>query len=130
MKKTVCVGLLASWMFLGTASALVAGDAGSGKAIHHSGEASSQESRAVGHGATASGQVISGAAAVPLAGSGAAGIVSGAAGAASTIAAETLSESANTVSGQPLPVAEETITAGPPPDQALKQDEQDKSLKQ
>jgi hypothetical protein len=45
-------------------------------------------------------------------------------------AAEALSDSANTVSGQPLPVAEETITAGPPPDQALKQDEQDTSAKQ
>lgn len=128
MKKTICVGLLASCMFLGVGSALLAGETESGKAVRHSGEASSQASRAVVHGATASGQVVSGAAAVPLAGSGAA---SGAAGAASTSAAEALSDSANTVSGrQPLPVAEETITAGPPPDQALKQDEQDTSAKQ
>jgi hypothetical protein len=124
MKKTICVGLLASCMFLGVGSALLAGETESGKAVRHSGEASSQASRAVVHGATASGQVVSGAAAVPLAGS-------GAAGAASTSAAEALSDSANTVSGrQPLPVAEETITAGPPPDQALKQDEQDTSAKQ
>jgi len=127
MKKTICVGLLASCMFLGIASALPAGETESGKAVRHSGKASTQASQAVGHGATASGQVVSGAASVPLAGSGA---VSGAAGAASTSAAEALSESANTVPGQPLPVAEETITAGPPPDQALKQDEQDTSAKQ
>jgi hypothetical protein len=76
MKKTICVGLLASCMFLGVGSALLAGETESGKAVRHSGEASSQASRAVVHGATASGQVVSGAAAVPLAGSGAAGAAS------------------------------------------------------
>ncbi|MEW6290396.1 MAG: hypothetical protein AB1545_11130 [Thermodesulfobacteriota bacterium] len=130
MKKTINVGLLAFCMLLGSASVLIAGETESGKAVQHSGQASSQASQAAVHGAAASGQVVSGAAAVPLAASGAAGLASGAAGAASTAAAGALSEGAGMVSGQPLPVAEEAITAGPPPDQALKQDEQHKPAKQ
>jgi len=77
----------------------------------HSGQALMHTSQAAGH-ATASGAaVVSGVVAIPLAGVAAIGVVAGEAGSALAASADG--------KPQPLPVADEVITAGPSPEQML-----------
>ena len=90
--------------------------AGSGQ---HSAQASTNAAQASAHMAAASGHAIvgvtklaSGAVAVPL-------MISGAVGKASGKAGEVLWNGAEI--GKPLKVSDETVTAGPAPDQALEQ---------
>lgn len=83
------------------------------QAVKESVKAGSAASKASIHAIAASGQTTSAASAVPL-------LISGAAGTASGKAGSDLLNTATQPIGQPLQVTDETITVGPPPDQALK----------
>ena len=89
-----------------------ASDTYSVNAIEEASKAGSHTSTSAGHSIAASGQVTSAASAVPLA-------VSGSAGAVSTEIAKELMDAATVPIGTPLEMTEESVTAGPPPDQAL-----------
>ena len=112
MKKRMQLGLLALSLLPGT---VLAGEpaAASGQAAHHASQAMTHSARAVFSGMIATGQVASAASAVPLRISATAGMVSGQ-------SADALMAAATAPIGTPLPVAEETYSAGPPPDEALK----------
>jgi hypothetical protein len=85
----------------------------SGQAVKESARASSHASVGVVYGVIATGQVVSAAAAAPFA-------IAGSVGAVNTRIAEGLRDAASVPVGTPLPIADEIVTAGPPPDQALK----------
>lgn len=85
----------------------------SGQAVEEASKAGSHASKGSAHGIIGSGQATSAASAVPLA-------VGGSAGAVSTEIAEDLMDAAAAPVGAPLEITEETVTAGPPPDEALK----------
>ncbi len=87
-------------------------DTHSGQAIQNTTKAGSHGSASAGHAIGASGQATSAAAAVPLA-------VGGSAGAASNKIAKDLINAATAPIGTPLVITDETITVGPPPDEAL-----------
>ncbi len=86
----------------------------SGRALEESAKASSHASIGAMHGIVASGQAVSAVAAVPF-------IVAGSVGGVSTEIARGLTDAATATPGAPLPVADEIVTASPPPDQALKE---------
>ena len=92
----------------------------SGEAVKESGKAGSAASKSVVNSIAASGQATSAVSAVPLAASGAAGAVSGQ-------IAQDLVNAASQPIGKPLEITDETVTAGPPPDQALKIKNQQKT---
>jgi len=102
------------WMVPVTAvfTLMVASSAMAQGSARHSAQASQHASAAIGHGVVASAQLASGAIAVPLGMVAAVGEVSG-------DASEALWKEATGEIGGPLPVSDETFTAGPPPDQAL-----------
>ena len=81
--------------------------------VQHSVAASEHSIQAVGHSIAGSTKLASGVAAVPLTGIGAIGQVSSDAGNA-------LWDIANSEVNEPLPITEETFTAGPNPNQAIK----------
>jgi hypothetical protein len=83
------------------------------EAIKQSGKAGSAASKGSIHAIAASGQAASAASAVPF-------LASGAAGALSEKVGDDLLKNASQPIGRPLEITEEVITAGPPPDQALK----------
>lgn len=83
-----------------------------GRAVGESGKAASHGSAASTHAIVGSGQVTSAASAVPLA-------VSGAAGAVSSEIAKDLMDAATAPAGAPLEITDESVTAGPPPNEAL-----------
>ncbi|MEH0021631.1 MAG: hypothetical protein V6Z89_18390 [Desulfobacter sp.] len=87
-------------------------DTHSGRAVNHGSQAASHASGSAAHAISASGQAVSGAASVPF-------MVSGAAGASSAQIGEDLHNAASEPIGTPLEITDETITIGPPPDQAL-----------
>lgn len=89
-----------------------ASDTHSVQAVEDASKAGSHASTSAGHSIAASGQVTSAASAVPLA-------VSGSAGAVSTEIAKELMDAATAPIGTPLEITDESVTAGPPPDQAL-----------
>ena len=88
-------------------------DTHSGQAIEEASKAGSHGSAASAHAIVGSGQVTSAASAVPLA-------IGGSAGAVSNEMAKDLMDAANAPIGTPLEITDEPITAGPPPDEALK----------
>lgn len=89
-----------------------AGDTHSGQAVEEASKAGSHASASAAHGIVASGQVTSAASAVPLA-------IAGSAGAVSTEIAKDLMEAATAPIGTPLEITDESVTAGPPPSEAL-----------
>lgn len=91
-----------------------AGNTHSGRAVHESGKAAAHSSAAAAHAVVGAGQVTSAASAVPL-------YVVGAVGAASTEIADELMEAATAPAGTPLEISEESVTAGPAPNLALKE---------
>lgn len=91
----------------------LAGDTHSGQAVTEASKAGSHASQSAAHAIVGSGQVVSAASAVPLA-------IGGSAGAVSTEIAKDLMNAATAPAGTPLEITDENITAGPPPDQALK----------
>jgi hypothetical protein len=119
MKRTlICLVLIVSAL-------MVAGHAFgqgsfSGQAVQESVKASGHASKAVVNSIAASGQATSAVSAVPLAASGAAGAVSG------QVAGDLLN-AASQPAGKPLEITDETVTAGPPPDQMLKVKNQQKA---
>lgn len=86
----------------------------SGQAVKESVRASSHASAGAVCGIIASGQVVSAVAAVPFA-------VAGSVGAVSSGIAAGLMDAASAPARTPLPIADEIVTAGPPPDQALRE---------
>jgi len=98
------ISLLAALM--SSQQAMATGSAGhSGQAVVHSVQAS-------GHAVLGSAQLVSASVAIPLQIAGAIGAVSGQAG-------DALMEQANADFNKPLTITNETITAGPSPDEAL-----------
>jgi hypothetical protein len=95
------------------AGACLAAETYSGRAGTESTRAGSHGGMSTVQGIAASGQVASGAVAVPFA-------VSGAAGSVGNDSARNLRHAATAPAGAPLPVSEETVTAGVPPNEALK----------
>lgn len=88
----------------------------SGQSLNNSFAASNHASKSIAHSVAASGQVVSGVVSIPL-------ISAGALGAASAQAGDALWEAATAPANGPLKISNETVTAGPPPDEAvLKQD--------
>ena len=96
---------------------LAAAQAQAGRAIQHSGQAAQHSANAVGHTIVGATQVVSGVLAVPFK---AAGSLTG----VSRDIGDALWESANAPLEDPLPIADESITAGPPPADALLGEEQ------
>lgn len=111
MKKTLICFVSIALAFWITGNALA--QSHSGEALKESGKAASAAGKSAAHSIAASGQTTSAASAVPLALSGAAGAVSGKVG-------KDLAEAANQPIGTSLEITDETVTAGPPPDQVLK----------
>lgn len=99
--------------FVASGSAFADASTQSEQAVRQGGRASGHASGSAAHAIAASGQATSAIAAIPLASG---GVVSAASGAGSTAVAKDSARAAN----QPLEIADETITAMPPPDQALK----------
>ncbi len=83
-----------------------------GGSVQHASQASGHSARAVGHSVAGTTKLVSGVVAVPL-------IAIGASGQASQQAGESLWDIANEPIGTPLPVTEETVTAGPSPARAI-----------
>lgn len=92
---------------------LLAGDTHSGEAVKQGSKAASHGSASAAHAIVGSGQVTSAASAVPLS-------VAGSAGAVSTEIAKDLMEAATAPIGSPLEITDESVTAGPPPNEVLK----------
>lgn len=107
---TLAAALILSTVFAGTC---FAEGTYSGQAVRESARASSHASVGAVYGLIATGQVVSAAAAAPFA-------IIGSVGAVNTRIAEGLMDAAAVPVGAPLPIADEIVTAGPPPDQALK----------
>lgn len=84
----------------------------SGQAVEEASKAGSHASASAAHSIVASGQVTSAASAVPLA-------IGGSAGAVSTEIAKDLMDAATAPIGTPLKITDESVTAGPPPNEAL-----------
>lgn len=95
------------------ATVLSAAPAMAGEAFHHSTQASRHSAEAIAHSVVAGAKVAAGAVSVPLR-------VVGAVGEASGHAGDELWKAANAPAGTPLPIAEETVTAGPSPGEALR----------
>jgi hypothetical protein len=91
---------------------LFAVDTHSGKAVEEAFKASGHASGSAAHSIAGSGQVTSAASAIPLA-------IGGSVGAVSTEIAKELINAATAPVGAPLEISDESVTAGPPPDQAL-----------
>ena len=94
-----------------TACAATSGSQNLSKGIEHS-------VQAVGYSVAGSAQLASGAIAVPL-------IAIGSVGELSKAAGTDLMRTANTPIGTPLPVSDETVSAGPAPDKALRKERGD-----
>ncbi len=91
-----------------------AGETHSGRAVMEAGKAGSHASASAGHAIAGSAQVTSAVSAAPL-------FVIGAVGAVSTEIAIELMEVATAPIGAPLEITDECVTAGPAPDNALKE---------
>lgn len=119
MKKLGILACSCALLFAGNVYAAT----NSGRAVEEAGQTSAHASASAAHGIAASGQATSAAAAVPVGVSGAASVGSGAAagsvGSAGIQAADNLMKAATAPADGPLPVSDETITAGPPPNKAL-----------
>lgn len=111
MQKTKLTIALTMFSVLISANSF-AGKTHSGQAVAEAGKASSHAVGSVAHGTIASGQAASAAAAVPLA-------VAGAAGAVSAKISKDLMDAAKAPVGAPLEISDESVTAGPPPNEAL-----------
>lgn len=83
-----------------------------GGSADHASKAANHTSKAAGHSAAMSGKAVAGSVALPLA-------VIGTAGQASSQAAAELWNLANQPVGTPLPIAQETFTAGHSPKEAV-----------
>ncbi len=119
MKKLKTLAIASAVTMIWTVNSF-GGDTHSGQAVKEAGKAGSHASASAGHAIVGSGQVTSAASAVPLA-------IAGSAGAVSTEIAKDLMEAATAPIGTPLEITDESVTAGPPPNEALvpKKDKQE-----
>lgn len=97
---------------LATAFLLMTAQAHAGRAVQHSGQAIHQSANAAGYSMIGATQLVFGVVSVPLK-------LMGALSGASGEMGDSLWEAANAPIGEPLPIADESITAGPPPAEAL-----------
>lgn len=104
--------VIASILLLLSGQPAIAGDHAA-EAVGHSGQASAHSVMSGLHALAASGKVVLNVSAVPLLASGTIGAISG------QIGHELLHAAAAPI-GTPLPIADDTFSAGPPPDEALK----------
>jgi len=95
------------------ALSLVAQGAFAGGSQNHSVKTVAHSGQAVSHGVAASAMASSGVVAIPL-------VLSGAVGHASGKAGKELWDIANTPIGDPLPISDEAITAGPTPTEMMR----------
>ena len=112
MKKLITSLTALTVLMITACTQSFAQDSHTGNAIKHAGAASSHASRSAAHSIAATGQVVSGVIAVPL-------MSAGAVGAASARLGEELWDAATAPAGGPLEISEETVTAGPAPDEAV-----------
>lgn len=98
-----------------------AGETHSGRAVGESAETGSHASASAAHGIAASGQVTSAASAVPLA-------IGGSAAMVTTEIAKELMDAATAPIGTPLEMTDESVTAGPPPNEALTAKKSDRDM--
>ena len=112
MKNILCFAVFLLALCL--ASPAFPGETHSGKAASHGSQASEHASGSAAHAIMSTGQVVSGAASVPL-------MASGASGAVSAQMGQDLKDAAMAPAGEPLEISDETITVGPPPDKAMKE---------
>ncbi|MFH2057372.1 MAG: hypothetical protein ABIJ59_00535 [Pseudomonadota bacterium] len=84
----------------------------SGQAVKNSAQASASVSKGAAHSIAASSQVASAVIAIPF-------MALGASGAVSAKVGEDLWDAANKPAGRPLEITDETISAGPPPDEVI-----------
>ena len=108
MKNTTKT-FIATTLLIGAVAAQPAQAQGS---VQHSGQALVHSTKALGHSVAGGAKLASGVVAVPL-------IAIGASGQVSQQAGEDLWAIAHEPIGTPLPVSDETVTAGPPPSQAI-----------
>jgi len=87
----------------------------SGRAFEESVQAGSHAFKGSGHATLASGQLVSATAVVPFAIVGSVGVV----GSVGTEIVRGMMDAETTPAGTPLPITDETITAGPPPNVVL-----------
>ena len=100
-------------LLIASAGTCFAGGTPGGRALDESARASWHASAGLAHGIVASGQAVSAVAAVPFA-------IAGSVGGVSTEVANGLVDAATAPVGCPLPVTDETVTAGVAPNEALK----------
>ena len=111
LNKLVAIGILVS------SSSIFAADTHSGQAAKHAANSGSNASGSAAHAIMSSGQVASAAAAIPLA-------IIGSVGEVSKQISEDLMDAAMAPIGTPLEITEESIVAGPPPNEAIKANKQ------
>jgi len=111
MKYTNSIGLAVLITLSATQAAYAQGSSG-----QHFSEAIGHSVQAAGHSVVGSAKLVSGTIAVPL-------IVIGGVGKVSQSAGEELWDIANQPIGTPLPISEETVSAGPAPNIAIKKDD-------
>ena len=80
--------------------------------VQHSGKALEHGVNSLGHSVAGGGKLVSGAVAIPLVAAGSVGRASGQAG-------KEMWDHANAPIGEPLPITDDTVTAGPPPAKAM-----------
>jgi len=106
MKTQITISALILTTLLTTQPVLAQGS------TQHSGKALENGVNSIGHSVAGGGKLVSGAIAIPLAAAGSVGHVSGQAG-------KEMWDNANTPIGEPLPITDDTVTAGPPPAKAM-----------
>ncbi|WP_300463825.1 hypothetical protein [Desulfobacula sp.] len=111
--KKIKILIISGVLVLAINGIAFSGDTHSGKAIEQAGKAGSHGSASAAHAIVGSGQVTSAASAVPLS-------VAGSVGAVSTEVANELMDAATAPIGTPLEITDESVTAGPPPNEVLK----------
>ncbi|WP_455201066.1 hypothetical protein [Kaarinaea lacus] len=106
MKIHIAIGFLTLFSVFTAQSALAQGS------TQHSGKALENGVNSIGHSVAAGGKLVSGTIAIPLKAAGEVGKASGQAG-------KEMWDNATGTSGDPLPITDETVTAGPPPAKAM-----------
>lgn len=112
MKKSYLSAIIFTIITIFSADSFAWDNTHSGRAVKEAGKAGSHSSASAGHSIAGSAQVTSAASAVPFA-------IAGSAGAVSMEIAGGLMDAATAPIGAPLEITDESVTAGPPPNQAL-----------
>lgn len=100
-----------------SSSSIFAADTHSGQAVNHAAKSGSHASGSAAHAIMSSGKVSSAASAIPFA-------VVGSVGEVSKQISKDLMDAATAPIGTPLEITEESIVAGPPPNEAIKANKQ------